>query len=78
LGILYLINAYTSDDQQKEPQQQWGQQRREQLECQSAATPSAYSCASVGYASTNASDYAADYGQYASCSTSSAAPAAEG
>jgi hypothetical protein len=28
LGILYLINAYTSDGQHKEPQQQqqWGQQ----------------------------------------------------
>jgi hypothetical protein len=41
-GILYLINAYTSDGQHKEPQQQqqqWGQQRREQPECQPAATP---------------------------------------
>jgi hypothetical protein len=42
-GILYLINAYTSDGQHKEPQQQWGQQWREQPECQSAITPSAYS-----------------------------------
>jgi hypothetical protein len=40
LGILYLINAYTSDGQHKEPQQQeWGQQWREQPECQSVATP---------------------------------------
>jgi hypothetical protein len=41
LGILYLINAYTSDGQPKEPQQQqqWGQQWREQPECQPAATP---------------------------------------
>jgi hypothetical protein len=45
LGILYLIHAYTSYDQHKEPQQQqqWGQQRREQPECQPAATPSTYS-----------------------------------
>jgi hypothetical protein len=40
LGIHYLINAYTSDGQHKEPQQQQrGQQRREQSECQPAATP---------------------------------------
>jgi hypothetical protein len=45
LGILYLINAYTSDGQHKEPQQQQrrGQQRREQPECQPVATPSTYS-----------------------------------
>jgi hypothetical protein len=44
LGILCLINAYTSNGQHKElqqQQQQWGQQRREQLECQPAATPPA-------------------------------------
>jgi hypothetical protein len=36
LGILCLINAYTSDGQYKEPQQQqWG----EQLGCQPVATP---------------------------------------
>jgi hypothetical protein len=43
LSILYLINAYTSDGQHKEPQQQqqqWGQQLREQPECQSTTTPS--------------------------------------
>jgi hypothetical protein len=42
LGILYFINAYTSDGQHKEPpqQQQWGQQLREQPECQSTTTPS--------------------------------------
>jgi hypothetical protein len=41
LGILYLINTYTSYGQQKEPQQQQQreQQRGEQPECQSAATP---------------------------------------
>jgi hypothetical protein len=79
LGILYLINAYTSDAQHKElQQQQWGQQQREQPECQSTATPSAYTSASAGYASTNASDYVADHGQHAGCSTSSAATAAEG
>jgi hypothetical protein len=41
LGILYLIDAYTSDGQHKElqQQQQWG----EQPECQSATTPSTYS-----------------------------------
>jgi hypothetical protein len=40
LGILYLINDYTSDGQHKEPQQQqWGQQWGEQPECQSAAPP---------------------------------------
>jgi hypothetical protein len=41
LDILYLIHTYTSDDQHKELQQQsqWGQQRREQPECQPAATP---------------------------------------
>jgi hypothetical protein len=44
LGILYLINAYTSDGQHKEPQQQQqqqqqGQQRREQPKCQPTATP---------------------------------------
>jgi hypothetical protein len=33
---MYLINAYTSDGQHKEVQQQ---QWREQPECQSAATP---------------------------------------
>jgi hypothetical protein len=47
LGILYLINAYTSDGQYEEPQQQQGQQlgqqQREQPECQPAATPSVYS-----------------------------------
>jgi cytochrome c-type biogenesis protein CcmH/NrfF len=44
LGILYLVNAYTSDGQHKESQQQQrGQQLGEQLECQSTATPSAYS-----------------------------------
>jgi hypothetical protein len=45
LGILYLINAYTSDGQHKEPQQQQqqGQQRREQPECEPAATLSVYS-----------------------------------
>jgi hypothetical protein len=44
LGILYLINAYTSDDHHKElQQQQRGQQQREQPECQPAATPSACS-----------------------------------
>jgi hypothetical protein len=45
LGILYLINTYTSDCQHKElqQQQQWGQQWREQEEYQCAATPSAYS-----------------------------------
>jgi hypothetical protein len=39
LGVLYLINAYTSDGQHKEPQQQRqrGQQRTEQPECQPAA-----------------------------------------
>jgi hypothetical protein len=42
LGIRYLINAYSSDDQHKEPQhqQQWGQHWREEPECQSATTPS--------------------------------------
>jgi hypothetical protein len=30
--------------------------------------PSAYSCAGASYASTNASDYAVDHGQHASCS----------
>jgi hypothetical protein len=41
LGILYLINTYTSDGQHKEPQQQQqpGQEWREQPECQPAATP---------------------------------------
>jgi hypothetical protein len=80
LVILYLINAYTLDGQHKEPQQQQqqGQQWREQPECQSTATRSAYSWASAGYASTNASDYVADHGQHAGCSTSSAAIAAEG
>jgi hypothetical protein len=39
LGILYLINSYTSDGQHKEPQQQQQQQQREQPECQPAATP---------------------------------------
>jgi hypothetical protein len=41
LGILYLINAYTSNGQHKEPQeqQQRRQQWRKQPECQSAATP---------------------------------------
>jgi hypothetical protein len=79
LGIHYPINAYTSDGQHKEPQQQqqWGQQQREQPECRSIATPFAYSWASAGYASTNALDYAANHSQYASCSTSSAAKAAE-
>jgi hypothetical protein len=45
LGIFYIINAYTLDGQHKEPQQQqqWGQQQREQPECQSATSPSAYS-----------------------------------
>jgi hypothetical protein len=45
LGIIYLINAYTSDGHHKElqQQQQWGQQRREQPEYQPAATPSTYS-----------------------------------
>jgi hypothetical protein len=50
LGILYLINAYTSDGQHKEPQQQQqqqqqqrGQQWREQPECQPITTPFAYS-----------------------------------
>jgi hypothetical protein len=46
LGILYLINTYTSDGQHKEPQQQqqqWEQQQGEQSECEPAATPSAYS-----------------------------------
>jgi hypothetical protein len=45
LGILYLINAYTSNGQHREPQQQqqWGQRWGEQTECQSVATPSAYS-----------------------------------
>jgi hypothetical protein len=45
LGIVYLINAYTSDGQHKElqQQQQRGQQWEEHLECQSTATPSAYS-----------------------------------
>jgi hypothetical protein len=40
-----LINAYASDGQPKEPQQQqqWEQQRGEQPGCQPAATPSAYS-----------------------------------
>jgi hypothetical protein len=68
LGILYLIDAYTSDGQHKEPpqqQQQHGQQWREQLECQSVATPSAYSWACASYASTNASDYLADNMQVA-------------
>jgi hypothetical protein len=53
LGILYLVNAYTSDGQHKElqQQQQRGQQQREQLECQAIATTSAYPRASVGYAS---------------------------
>jgi hypothetical protein len=37
LGILYLINTYTSDGQHKKLQQQ--QQQREQQECQSAAAP---------------------------------------
>jgi hypothetical protein len=67
LGILYLIHAYTLDGQHKEPQQQpqRGQQWREQPEYQPVATPST-------------SDYAADHGQHAGCSTSSAATAAEG
>jgi hypothetical protein len=45
LGILYLINAYTSDGQHKEPQQQQrrGQQWGEQLERQPATTHSTYS-----------------------------------
>jgi hypothetical protein len=47
LGILYLIDTYTSDGQDKETQQQQQQQRGqqwgEQPECQSTATPSAYS-----------------------------------
>jgi hypothetical protein len=59
LGIPYLINAYTSDGQHKESQQQQ-QQRGEQPECQPATTPSTYSWASAGYASTNPSDYAID------------------
>jgi hypothetical protein len=45
LGILYLINAYTSDGHHEEPQQQQQQQeqqRGEQPECQPTATPSAY------------------------------------
>jgi hypothetical protein len=54
-------NAYTSDGQYKEPQQQpqlqWGQQRREQPKCRPGFTPSIY------------------HGQYAGCSTSSAATA---
>jgi hypothetical protein len=44
LGIFYLINTYTLDGQHKELQQQrWRQQWGEQPECQSTATPSAYS-----------------------------------
>jgi hypothetical protein len=43
LGILCLINTYTSDGQHKEPQQQREQQRGEQPRCQPATTPSAYS-----------------------------------
>jgi hypothetical protein len=45
LGIIYLINVYTSDGHHKElqQQQQWGQQWREQPEYQPAATPSTYS-----------------------------------
>jgi hypothetical protein len=46
LGILYLINAYTSDGQHQEPQQQQQQreqQRGEQPGCQPATTPTAYS-----------------------------------
>jgi hypothetical protein len=43
LGILYLINAYTSDGQYKELQQQqqqcWGQQWREQPECNPLPIP---------------------------------------
>jgi hypothetical protein len=41
LGILYLINIYTSDGQHKElqQQQQRGQRRREQPTCQSITTP---------------------------------------
>jgi hypothetical protein len=41
LGILYLINDYTSDGQHKEPQQQqrWGQQWGEETECQPITTP---------------------------------------
>jgi hypothetical protein len=77
LGILYLINAYTSSGQHKKPQQQQ-QQWREQPECQSAATPSAYSLASAGYASTNASNYVADHDQHAGSSTSSATTATKG
>jgi hypothetical protein len=80
LDILYLNNDYTSDGQHTELQQQpcWGQQWEEQPECQPAATPSDYSWVSAGYASTNALDYAADHGQHASCSTSSAFTTAEG
>jgi hypothetical protein len=83
LGILYLINAYTSNGQHKEPQQQqqqqqqWWQQRREQPKCQPTTTPSAYSWESAGYASTNALDYAAEHGQHAGWSTSSAATTTE-
>jgi hypothetical protein len=44
LGIHYLINAYTLDDQYKEPQQQrWGEHWGEQPKYQSTATPSTYS-----------------------------------
>jgi hypothetical protein len=72
LGIIYLIHAYTPNDQHKEPQQQpqWGQQQIEQLECQPTVTASTYAQASASYANTNASDYAADHGQHAGCSTS--------
>jgi hypothetical protein len=41
LGIPSLIDAYTSDGQHKEPQQQ--QQWGEQPECQTTATTFAYS-----------------------------------
>jgi hypothetical protein len=78
LGILYLSNAYTSDGQHKEPQQQqsWGEHWGEQTECQPATTTSTYSWASAGYASTNASEYATDHIQHVSYSTSSATTAA--
>jgi hypothetical protein len=74
LGILYLIDAYTSDGKHKESQQQQqqGQQCGEQPECQS--TTSAYSWACTGYASAKALDSAADHGQHASYPTSSTKP----